>query len=247
MPRKGFKIAFIRDALENLSPSLDGGRASRCPHHHKGLGKKLAVQCRRVLHHYVSETCTKPGGILHRLKAVGVNGRARNRDFDKCNVQFARLGLYFIEVRTRWRWSPVRVAGAGPAVGSSNAALSRTERVTACSTTNPPMISPRSGASVMRARVGFSPKTPQHEAGMRIDPPPSFACAIGTMPAATAAQAPPLEPPAVRVVFHGFRVGPKSRGSVVASRPNSGVLVFPTMIRPARFSLQINSLSWFGI
>ena len=30
---------------------------------------------------------------------------------------------------------------------------------------------------------------------MRIEPPPSLACAIGTMPAATAAAEPPLEPP----------------------------------------------------
>ena len=34
----------------------------------------------------------------------------------------------------------------------------------------------------VRPRVGFRPKSPQHEAGMRIDPPPSLACAMGTMP-----------------------------------------------------------------
>ena len=39
----------------------------------------------------------------------------------------------------------------------------------------------------MRARVGLRPKSPQHEAGMRIDPPPSLPCAIGTIPLATAA------------------------------------------------------------
>ena len=43
---------------------------------------------------------------------------------------------------------------------------------------------------------------------MRIDPPPSLAWANGTMPAATAAADPPLEPPGVRDVSHGLRVGP---------------------------------------
>ncbi len=43
---------------------------------------------------------------------------------------------------------------------------------------------------------------------MRIEPPPSLACAIGTIPAATAAAEPPLEPPAVRPVSQGLRVGP---------------------------------------
>ena len=36
-------------------------------------------------------------------------------------------------------------------------------------------------------------------AGMRIEPPPSPACATGTMPLATAAAEPPLDPPALRV------------------------------------------------
>ena len=43
---------------------------------------------------------------------------------------------------------------------------------------------------------------------MRIDPPPSLACAIGNMPPATAAAAPPLEPPGERFVSHGLRLMP---------------------------------------
>ena len=87
---------------------------------------------------------------------------------------------------------------------------------------------------VLRLRVVFMPNRPQHDAGMRIEPPPSLAWASGTMRAATAAAEPPLEPPAVRVRSQGFRVGPNSTGSVVALRPNSGVLVRPRIIRPAR-------------
>ena len=49
---------------------------------------------------------------------------------------------------------------------------------------------------------------------MRIEPPPSEAWAKGRMPVATAAPAPPLEPPGVLSVFQGLRLGPNSRGSV---------------------------------
>ena len=68
---------------------------------------------------------------------------------------------------------------------------------------------------------------------MRVEPPPSLACAIGIMPAATAAAAPPDEPPVVRVGSHGLRVAPNRRGSVVGTMPNSGRFVVPTMIAPA--------------
>ena len=44
-------------------------------------------------------------------------------------------------------------------------------------------------------RLGLRPNSPQQLAGIRIEPPPSEAWATGTMPAATAAAAPPLEPP----------------------------------------------------
>src|SRR5262249_61281365 len=95
-----------------------------------------------------------------------------------------------------------------------SAALSRTVRVTACAVDALPQPSPASGPIGLRARVGFRPKSPQQEAGMRIDPPPSLACAMGTMPAATAAAAPPLEPPAVSGRRQGFRVGQIHRGTV---------------------------------
>ena len=86
--------------------------------------------------------------------------------------------------------------------------MSRTERDTTSSATSPDMTSPNSGASDTRPRDGFRPTSPQHDAGMRIEPPPSLACAIGTMPAATAAAEPPLEPPGERVVSQGLRVAP---------------------------------------
>src|SRR5580704_7525812 len=96
----------------------------------------------------------------------------------------------------------------------------------------PPQPSPRSGPSGLRARVGFNPNTPEAEAGIRIEPPPSLACASGTMRAATAAPAPPDEPPEECARFQGLRVGPCNRDSVVGSRPNSGEALLPNTVTP---------------
>ncbi len=68
---------------------------------------------------------------------------------------------------------------------------------------------------------------------MRIEPPPSVPMASGPSPAATAALAPPLEPPGVRSRFHGLRVGPKSRLWVAPIQPIIGVLVLPSWSAPA--------------
>src|SRR5438105_2659443 len=95
-----------------------------------------------------------------------------------------------------------------PAMQSRIAALSRTVRVTACSMLRPLEFSPTNGPAETRPRDGFSPTSPQALAGMRIEPPPSLACATGVRPAATAAADPPLEPPGVRVRSHGLQVGP---------------------------------------
>src|SRR5436190_464629 len=85
--------------------------------------------------------------------------------------------------------------GAGPCTASRIAAVSRTDFETTSSTVRPDMLSPMSGPSEVRCRVVFSPTRPHSLAGIRIDPPPSFACATGTIPEATAAADPPLEPP----------------------------------------------------
>src|SRR5262245_22303422 len=112
-------------------------------------------------------------------------------------------------------------------------AVSRTERVTTCSATRPAQPSPTSGPSDVRPRDGFRPTRPHSLAGMRIDPPPSFACAAGTIPVATATAEPPLEPPEERLGSHGFRVRPYATGSVVGTGPSSGVFVFPRKTKPA--------------
>src|SRR5688572_30373025 len=117
--------------------------------------------------------------------------------------------------------------GIGPSTASSTAAVSRTERLTTSSQVSPPITSPNSGPAETRPRVGFSPTRPHSLAGIRIDPPPSPAVPIATIPEATAAAVPPLEPPVLRVMSHGLREGPYASGSVVGTRPSSGQLVLP--------------------
>ena len=68
----------------------------------------------------------------------------------------------------------------------------------------------------MRPKLGLWPKQPVTDAGMRTEPPPSLAVASATTPPAMAADAPPLEPPGVRSVFHGLRDGPNSTFFVIA-------------------------------
>ena len=80
------------------------------------------------------------------------------------------------------------------------------------------------------------PVSPFTDDGIRIDPPPSLPVHIGTMPAATAAPLPPLDPPAERSVFHGLRVAPNTKLVVSALKPYSGVLVLPTTMHPDCFS-----------
>src|SRR5260370_37318342 len=109
-------------------------------------------------------------------------------------------------------------------------ALSRTVRLTTCSTELPKALS--SGRTGLRSRVILSPNRPQHAAGMRIEPRPSLAWASGTMPAATAEAEPPDEPPEIWSGFHGLRQGPRDGDSVVPVIPNSGGLVLPRNTAP---------------
>src|SRR4051794_41753884 len=120
----------------------------------------------------------------------------------------------------------------GPAIASSSAAASRTVRASGpC--TDRPLISALSGAVETRPRLVLMPNNPLTLAGMRIEPPPSLPGAAGRRPAATAAPAPPLEPPADRLRSHGVRAGggPSGPGEQGAAQP--GAAVFPRPVPPA--------------
>ena len=79
-----------------------------------------------------------------------------------------------------------------------------------------------------------------------MEPPPSVPRASGPCPVATAAAAPPDEPPAVRERSHGFRVTPKSGLSVNGLWPNSGVVVLPMRMAPASRSRRTGTASSAG-
>ena len=105
-------------------------------------------------------------------------------------------------------------AGAAPAITCSVRARSRTLRAIGPSTER--LGQPRKPGSLGTSpNVGLSPATPQNDDGIRIEPPPSVPSANGTIPAATAAAEPPLEPPGVRPRSHGLRVSPYSALSVI--------------------------------
>ena len=94
--------------------------------------------------------------------------------------------------------------------------------------------------------VGRSPTTLLNDAGLRMLPPWSEPSAMGISPAASAAPAPPLLPPAERSGAHGLRVAPNTSLKVCEPTPNSGVLVLPTTIAPAARRRATTRLSAVG-
>src|SRR5699024_5400952 len=73
----------------------------------------------------------------------------------------------------------------------------------------------------------------QKAAGIRTLPHQSAPTAHGPIPAATAAAAPPAEPPAVRSGSMGMRVMPVNGLVVTVFHAKSGVVVVPTKIIPS--------------
>src|SRR3989442_286166 len=80
------------------------------------------------------------------------------------------------------------------------------------------------------------PTTPQKVAGFRIDPDVSPPVATVSSPAARAAADPLLDPPGVRVRFHGLCASGNAPPPPALPKENSGKLVLPTSTAPARFS-----------
>src|SRR3954463_565944 len=102
-----------------------------------------------------------------------------------------------------------------------------------------------SGQAGTRPNDALMPKSPVKLHGMRIEPPPSVPTASGPMPAATAATAPPEEPPGVFCLFQGLRVMPVSGLSVTPFQPNSGVVVLPSSTAPCSRSRALAGASSF--
>src|SRR3989338_476231 len=84
--------------------------------------------------------------------------------------------------------------------------------------------------------VGFSPTTPQHDAGWRIEPPGCAPKDAAHSPASPLATEPPLEPPGTRSMSHGFFVTTNAEFSVDEPMANSSILFFPKITAPASLS-----------
>ena len=93
---------------------------------------------------------------------------------------------------------------------------------------------------------GLSPTSPVWLAGRRMEPPPSVPSASGAQPAATAAAAPPLDPPGVSAGFQGLPVVPNRGLEVKPSSVNSGTLVLPSTMAPAARTRATTSSSAAG-
>ena len=113
-------------------------------------------------------------------------------------------------------------AASSPAMASNSKARSSTLRAIGPSWPSVPSIFAAT-LDATRPGDGRSPTTPQKLAGLRRLPPRSEPCATQAMPVASATAAPPDDPAAERVVFHGFKVRPKTSLKVLAPAPNSGV------------------------
>src|SRR3954469_18042102 len=124
-------------------------------------------------------------------------------------------------------------AGSGPAIVLSAKARSATDRPR-----HPEVVSVHhaNGAFGLGTRPGEGrkPATLQKAAGLRSEPPVSDPLATGTSPHARATAAPPDDPPQVFVRSYGLRVAPKTVLNVCEPEPNSGVLVLPIVMAPAR-------------
>ena len=103
--------------------------------------------------------------------------------------------------------------GKFPVITSSSSAASATVRAMGPLTPRPAR-SGISGPSEIRPRDGLIPNRPHTLDGMRMEPPPSLPWAAGARPAATAAAAPPLDPPADLDRSHGVRAGGPTAVSV---------------------------------
>src|SRR5215510_3559088 len=88
---------------------------------------------------------------------------------------------------------------------------------------------------------------PHNEDGIRIDPPVSEPIDPNPRCRAMAVPDPPLDPPAIRSLFHGFRVVPKWGFTVVTPYANSWRFVLPTITAPALRSLATTAASVCGM
>ena len=135
--------------------------------------------------------------------------------------------------------------GSGPASAENSSATSSTVRPIVPSTGSGFHGSPGPWSGI-RPGDGRRPTRLHIAAGLRTDAPRSEPSATGSIPEATAAAAPPDDPPGVLDRSHGLRVAPKTALNVCEPAPNSGVFVLPITSAPAARSRSTTSESDSG-
>ena len=114
---------------------------------------------------------------------------------------------------------------------SSSAAASSTVRVSGPLVEKPS--SPPYGAGETRPRAGLIPNRPQHEAGIRIEPPPSLPVRGGREPGRDRRRGAAARPARRAATCPtGCGTAPFSSDSVTAVIPSSGVFVLPITTKP---------------
>ena len=171
----------------SVSATMSRTAAEQQPEDDRGVaGPEVDV----ALDDRVPEPAQDVGGAVQRVADVGGEAAEHARR-ERLGDGDPQRGA------ARRRRAAVNVPGDSVSA-SSMIPESSTERVSAPKTIQ--WLPSRScGARGTRPRCGLRPNRPVQAAGMRIEPAPSAASAAGTIPAATAAAEPPLDPPGVRL------------------------------------------------
>ena len=172
-----------------------------------------------------------------RGQAISTRWPRRSRRRLATTTPSAQAGWTSMPISGSWssrptRRGPVGPAGAAPVSDRYTAPRSSAWRARTKSRQVSLAGWPAGGTPRIRPELGFSVATPHSAAGHRSDPVPSEPWATATMPLATAAAGPPLDPPGERARSHGFLVGSNPAGSVVAPMDSCGHAALPTTEYP---------------
>jgi hypothetical protein len=176
------------------------------PHTRISFPRSLSIKDHIVLLNVVSELLQCGDRSLNRGDNMKVDRPLVRRRDTECDPQFSWLALCELRpgpmpgrrsVGVAWKGSSYRIEIGGRCPDGSCVAESKGAAM-------PDVAS----WTRSRPRIGFSPTTPQQDAGTRIDPAASVASAIRALRDATAAAAPPPEPPGIIPSRHGFSVAP---------------------------------------
>ena len=205
------RVAQVAGQRPQLALARRVDRDRRCRHRPDGLegGDRVGRHRRLDVLDVVAEPGEQRTGLFPRGAHLRVEIGLDRRMGVPADPQPAGIALAPAEERLagRQRRQQVGVAGHGDGDrveergGVAHRAGQRAEHA------QPGGVDRPAGPCDTRPREVLRPTRPHTLAGMRIDPPPSLPWAIGTNPPATAAAAPPLDPPASRPVSHGVRAG----------------------------------------